>query len=169
MNEPMQPLPQLEIGTPCPKSWDEMSGDEQARFCGHCKKTVFNFAAMSTNDIQQVLASRDSVCARIRRDAGGEVLTNDSPPCDLPSRRDWLSQLASLAAMLLAMVSLTGCRGETRSSDPVLPPNSTTEQPMMGEVCIPEAEMGDVLVVPPEHELGRIKTSPPSDERDKQR
>jgi hypothetical protein len=42
-------LSRLRIATPCPIGWDEMTGDSQVRFCGHCQlidtplgTTIFN-------------------------------------------------------------------------------------------------------------------------------
>lgn len=153
MNDSFQPLPQLKIATPCPKSWEKMTGDEQSRFCSHCEKSVFNFTEMTSSEVQEVLESNESVCARMRRRKDGSIVTRDCQPqpcvvkTDAINRRDWISQVFSLASMVLAMATLVGCKR-----------NAPAET--MGELVAPESgeiigkanvlleEMGDVAVMP---------------------
>src|SRR5262245_216807 len=51
-------LPMLDrvvVANPCPKSWDEMRGDDRVRFCGHCQKNVFNLIAMTRAEADELL------------------------------------------------------------------------------------------------------------------
>ena len=160
MNDAYQPLPQLEIATPCPKSWQEMSGDDQSRFCSHCQKTVFNFTEMSSDEIRTTLKSDTRVCARLRRRSDGSILTADCREPRTINGRQWWSHLASLATMFLAMVTLVGCRNESESPDAGVEPTSTAATvEIMGDVCV--VEMGEVTEDPKEtgHDLmGRVVT-----------
>jgi hypothetical protein len=42
--------PPLKIASPCPKQWEEMTGDDKCRFCGHCQLHVHNLSAMSDRE-----------------------------------------------------------------------------------------------------------------------
>ena len=48
-------LEQVRIASPCPKSWDEMSGDNRARFCSHCNKHVHNLSALREDEAQRLI------------------------------------------------------------------------------------------------------------------
>ena len=40
-------LDRLTIGTSCPASWEGMEGDRARRFCGECRRHVFDFERMT--------------------------------------------------------------------------------------------------------------------------
>jgi len=57
-----------------------MSGNEQVRYCSECKLNVYNFSAMTTKEINQlVAASGGRVCARFYQRSDGTMLTQDCP------------------------------------------------------------------------------------------
>src|SRR3954452_5823731 len=37
-------LESIRIASPCKANWDDMVGDERARFCGQCAKNVYNLS-----------------------------------------------------------------------------------------------------------------------------
>src|SRR5262245_30602687 len=39
-------LARLRIASPCSADWDEMTGDDRVRFCGRCRKNVYNLSEM---------------------------------------------------------------------------------------------------------------------------
>ncbi len=45
-------LDSLEIASPCPASWDSMTGDDRARFCGLCRLNVYDLTAMSPGEAE---------------------------------------------------------------------------------------------------------------------
>lgn len=65
----MQKL-QLSIPEPCHQDWNDMSPNEQGRFCGSCAKTVIDFSAMT--DTQLILyfenLKNENVCGRVYPD-----------------------------------------------------------------------------------------------------
>ena len=74
-------LDRVEIRTPCPMDWDLMEGNDQVRFCGRCKKNVFNIKAMTEAEAVSLFEdSGEKVCARIYRRDDGTVVTSDCPP-----------------------------------------------------------------------------------------
>lgn len=70
----------LKIAKPCTARWSEMDGDERARFCGQCKKSVYNVEGMTRLEVTELIqSSRTMPCLRLRRRADGTVMTGDCP------------------------------------------------------------------------------------------
>lgn len=73
-------LDQIKIASPCSADWDRMEGDDRVRFCGECKKNVFNLSEMTRRDAEALLKETNgNLCARIYRRTDGTVLTEDCP------------------------------------------------------------------------------------------
>lgn len=73
-------LDHLKIASPCSADWEQMEGDDRIRFCGECKKNVFNLSAMSRRDAEALIEEKNGdMCARLYRRADGTVLTEDCP------------------------------------------------------------------------------------------
>ncbi len=73
-------LEKVRIARPCPARWEEMAGDERVRFCGLCRKNVYNLSAMSREAAERLIEERQGqMCALLYRRADGTVLTSDCP------------------------------------------------------------------------------------------
>lgn len=73
-------IDRLRIATPCPISWDQMTGDGRVRFCGHCQLNVYNISELSRGEAEALIASTEGrLCARLFRRADGRILTKDCP------------------------------------------------------------------------------------------
>src|SRR3954465_5748427 len=73
-------LDRVFIASPCHASWEAMTGDERARFCQSCEKTVYNLSAMTSKDAEALLAEHgEKACVRFYRRADGTVMTSDCP------------------------------------------------------------------------------------------
>jgi len=73
-------LQQIRIASPCTVSWDDMSGDDRSRFCSDCRLNVYNFAAMTQAEAEQLIAEKEGrVCLRLYTRADGTVITRDCP------------------------------------------------------------------------------------------
>lgn len=76
-------LPLLErvtVATPCPVAWDDMVGDERVRHCRHCDQQVFDTAAMTTAEVEALIAQVRAgarVCGRLHRRPDGTLITRD--------------------------------------------------------------------------------------------
>ena len=57
-------LDNIEIAKPCPVSWDSMSGDERIRFCGDCKKHVYNISEMSKKEAERLILETEHKACR---------------------------------------------------------------------------------------------------------
>jgi hypothetical protein len=59
----------LSIDNPCSESWEQMTPDNQGRFCASCRKAVIDFTAMSDQEIIQWFDLRKgAVCGRFSGD-----------------------------------------------------------------------------------------------------
>ncbi|WP_265594675.1 hypothetical protein [Haloferula sp. BvORR071] len=91
--------PPLQIASPCPKKWTDMSGDAKRRFCEHCQLHVHNLSAMSVRERDQFVAeSGGHACIAYEVRDDGSMVT--------PSRWAWLRvpllRTQQTAAALLA-------------------------------------------------------------------
>lgn len=58
-------LDQIRIESPCEADWDSMIGNDQIRFCSHCRLTVNNLSEMTPKVIRRLLAeSNGRLCVR---------------------------------------------------------------------------------------------------------
>lgn len=108
------PLANVRIATPCPTSWASMAGDEKVRHCTLCSLNVYNFAEMTSDEVQSLLLRTEGrLCARIYRRSDGTVITRDCPT-GLRALRRRVSRAAG--AVLSALLALTGCASRNGAS-----------------------------------------------------
>lgn len=101
----------------CPVSWDEMAGSESRRFCGQCRKEVFDFAQMEPRAVRaRIAASRGKLCARVTRE-NGRVKTLAPPLLPAPEPRSSERAPAIAATFFGAWLSLAIAAGASPSSD----------------------------------------------------
>src|SRR5262249_20372839 len=78
--KPPVALDNIQVATPCPMSWEKMTGDERVRHSQECKLNVYNLSDMTRAEAEQLIASREGrLCVRFYRRADGTVLTRDCP------------------------------------------------------------------------------------------
>jgi hypothetical protein len=125
-DKPMSALTILDsivIATPCQASWDEMPGDDRIRFCATCSRSVYNIAAMTSDQATALFANREGrLCTRLFRRADGTVVTADCPavavevsPRPKPRYRRTYALSIVLIALVLAWMGKSG--GESPPSD----------------------------------------------------
>jgi hypothetical protein len=104
MTTPLTTLDDLRGESPCPLSWNELSGDDRVRHCGVCGRDVLNLSALSRAEAERAGSDPAVGCVRLLRRADGTPVTADPPgPRVRPGRL-----LASAAAGLVAAVTV-GC------------------------------------------------------------
>lgn len=121
----------IQIASPCHARWNDMAGDERARFCRQCSKHVFNLSAMTRVQIETLVREKEGkFCGRLHRRADGTMLT-----ADCPSRlRRFRERMAKVGGALCAlMLSLLGCSSRQTNAN----------QPETGKVL-----MGDAVGTP---------------------
>ena len=103
-------LDNIRIATPCQASWDEMPGDDRVRSCPACSRSVYNIAAMTSDEVAALIANREGrLCARLFRRADGTVVTADCPdvavaPPPAPWPKSRFRRTKALAIVLVALL-----------------------------------------------------------------
>ena len=97
-------LEQIQIPQPCPVSWESMSGDDQVRFCGQCKQSVYNLSGMTRDDAEQLIAERGGqLCGQIYVRPDGTVVTADCKKIRFAIVRKAVYKVAAGIALLFAI------------------------------------------------------------------
>jgi hypothetical protein len=176
---PRDRIDQVEMSSPCAVSWDEMraaGGDGRVRFCGHCRRNVYNVEAMSRVEAHRLITAREGrVCVRILRRPDGTVVTADCwARLRAARRRGFLPFLGMIVlvgltefmAIGIGLVRLKGFLGGA----PGRPASALTDIPgpprprptMMGALpvrpvspALPYHKMGELVA--PQRLLGRLK------------
>ena len=105
MSRTVSLVQRIEIASPCPVSWDSMTGDDQVRFCGQCQLNVYNFAEMSAEEGERLILEKEGkLCARIYRRRDGTILTRDCPVGLAALRRRVMGLGVGIAASLFVIV-----------------------------------------------------------------
>lgn len=131
-------LDRLRIATPCPIGWDQMTGDNRIRFCGHCQLNVYNISELSRSEAEKLIASSEGrLCARLFRREDGTILTKDCPVGLRALRRRVAKRTATVFAALLSLSAAvfgqqssskhgkTSCTPQTR----ITRTNATSDHP----------------------------------------
>jgi len=80
MAQHTDPLSSVRIAAPCRTNWEQMSGNEQVRFCGQCSLNVYNLSNMSKRDAEAlIMGAEGKLCVRYYRRADGTILTANCP------------------------------------------------------------------------------------------
>lgn len=124
-----------------------MKGDERARFCGECRKHVYNFSAMSAEAAAELVRAKEGrLCVRFYRRADGTMLHAEDCPVGFAARQ-WrrVKHIAGAAASLVLL--LFGAQraeaGDSKTGNgksPAVQPTPTPAQPrvpVMGKICPP--------------------------------
>lgn len=113
----------IEMPAPCSKDWNEMIGDEKARFCHSCGKNVINIAAYTRSEAKKILfQSNEKPCIRLVRDTHDKVQTADKKFYKIISKR-----APQIAAGILG-VSLTLSTAANAQQTQVDQPQTSTNQ-----------------------------------------
>jgi hypothetical protein len=129
-----------------------MEGDDQVRYCGHCRLNVYNLSDMSTSEAEELIRSREGrLCVRFYQRTDGRVMTKDCPKGLLAARAKLARSLAVMAGLLL------GGYGVTLMNRTPLPEQTWVDeavekgrsipviQKVVDKIC-PPSMMGDVTV-----------------------
>lgn len=106
-------LQQTKIASPCHASWENMTGDDQVRFCGGCQKNVYDLSAMTSTEAEALLREKEgNLCARFYRRTDGTIMTSD---CSVGVRKKYVQRAAG-AALLFGGAAMAFSAIESRAS-----------------------------------------------------
>lgn len=134
-------LPEIRIASPCPANWDEMKGDERARFCAQCQKHVYNLSAMTAESAAALIQEKEgNLCGRLYRRADGTVLHAEDCPVGVVARqwrrvRSWAGAAASFVLLVLGAGRAQAGEKPAGQKPAPTPPNGS--HVTMGAVCLP--------------------------------
>ncbi len=135
------------IETPCPTTWDKMTGDDTVRFCNLCSLNVYNIAAMSDREAEAVLArgrAQGKMCALLYRRPDGTIMT-DNCPRSLRKIRDaskWV-KLKIVAAIALGIAIFSPAPAQSQNADSAkkpVPKEAPPSLPMPGGIAFKWAD-----------------------------
>lgn len=169
-------LDQVRVASPCNARWEDMTGDDRARFCRHCQKSVFNLSAMTQAEAEALIRGKEGrFCGRFHRRRDGKMLTADCPTGQ-HLRRSRVARWcgAAFATLMVFVGGVTTLRSADTKPENITrkgnasATNSPTAGPVeLGEVALEPPIMGDICIstnVPPPTNpsaiMGRISIAP---------
>ena len=135
----------IRIASPCNARWEDMTGDERARFCGSCRKNVYNLSAMTRMEITTLVREKEGkFCGRFYQRPDGRMLTADCPEGGR-RRRDRITRVcrAAFAAVLVFL----GGKSQAHAAD--TNKTSKTTQCLIGDVAMPPRATMGIIALPP--------------------
>jgi hypothetical protein len=134
------PLDNVRVASPCNADWEEMIGNDRARFCGQCNLNVYNLSSMTKAEAEQLIGSTEGrLCVRYFSRADGSILT-DNCPVGLRAVRRRMSYvvraISSAALSFLAGVGFYGIKSSLTVRDEYLGGSMMGQPVMIGEPVI---------------------------------
>ena len=137
-------LDQITVASPCPASWDEMTGDERVRFCNSCKLHVYNLSAMKSKEAEKLILEKEGkLCVRYYQRKDGKIMTQDCPvgiQMLLAAARKTRKVVSIIAGIIIALFTFGYFRHRPTSA-----PCYTTGKVAPRIPPIDDAVMGDAI------------------------
>ena len=151
----------IRIASPCNARWEDMSGDERARYCGSCQKNVYNLSAMTRPEIAALVREKEGqFCGRFYQRPDGRMLTADCPEGGR-RRRDRITRVcrAACAAVLVFLgVKIQANAEDAKKGSQQL---QRREAAIMGDIAAPPVTMGIIACPPPATNKPVVRTNTP--------
>src|SRR5262245_11566020 len=137
-------LDDIQIASPCFARWADMKGDDRARHCGSCDKTVYDLSRLTADQAADLIRAKEgSLCVRLFRRSDGRVLTADCPVGlrerlqKLRDRWDGMLIGSLLGAFLLCLFGGLAWLGLEADSPPraALPVQPLPFGAVVGKIC----------------------------------
>jgi len=110
-------LDTVRVASPCPASWQEMSGDGHVRHCSICQQAVYDLSALTRLEAEKLIREREGrLCIRIHRREDGKVMTRDCPVGRLQMvRRRVATAIGAAAVLLFTLIGWLAGRPDCRA------------------------------------------------------
>ena len=150
MSESKISLEQISINKPCPKSWDEMKGDDRVRYCSHCCLNVYNLSGMSRKEGEKLINEQEGrLCVRMYRRDDGLVVTSDCERIRFQRTAKVVRHVAAGLAVLLTIGAGGGLwAAKDKSSQPRVGQHAIIEWLFPAKLAPPPPLMGDICITP---------------------
>lgn len=135
----------IRVASPCNARWEDMAGDERARFCGQCRKNVFNLSAMTRTQIETLIHEKEGkLCGRFYQRPDGRLITADCPTGPRRRRKRLLRWVGAVFATVLLIFGVRTSGRAQEKSKTAAPKGDFTR--LMGEVSVAPVRLGDIAV-----------------------
>ena len=146
-------LEKLRVASPCPARWEEMAGDDRVRFCGTCRKNVYNLSALQRSEAEALVARHEGkMCATFFRRADGTVLTADCPVGRRRTRVRFLRRITTAAAALFGLFGGQFFTARPKPSNPAAEAGHGARGPLTEEEEEMLRELGSLGYIGPAEE-----------------
>ena len=146
---------EMHIAKPCNQSWTAMKGDERVRFCGSCRKNIYNLTEMSEVEIEELVRQTDGkFCGRLYLRTDNRMMQQDCPKGVAAVRRRVGLALAAAFGAAFAGLGLSPAfvQGQVRTrpiTRRAIPEEHENPHLAMGSVAVkPDIRMGEIAVIP---------------------
>lgn len=110
-------LDNIRVASPCTADWNQMTGDDRARACGSCNKTVYNISELTRDEAEALIRDRaGQLCARYYQRTDGTILLAD---CTIGAHRKRRRRWIVAGATLLLAGGAAGGAIEYKRMQPV--------------------------------------------------
>jgi len=111
-------LDHVRVASPCNARWEDMAGDERARFCQHCHKHVFNLSELTRAEAEALIREKEGkLCGRFHRRRDGRMLTADCTVGRKLRQRRLLKRAAAFCAAITVFGAVLFASGSQRRND----------------------------------------------------
>jgi hypothetical protein len=102
-------LAQITIPVPCPQEWRRMRGDRRTRHCDLCGKNVHNLAAMTADEVVELIKKNDGeLCGLVTRQSDGTLLTSDRRPRLSRLSSPWQFKIRDMMTLIACVAPIFG-------------------------------------------------------------
>jgi len=148
MTDRKQPdiLSDIAIAAPCQAKWEDMQGDDVARFCGMCELNVYNVAEMTGQEVADLMTkSEGRACLRLYRRQDGTLITKDCPVgVTVQERLERVRRrMQTAAAVVLAFLHIPAAMAQDKGN------SSARMGDVLGGKPMPATQSLGGLVAPP--------------------
>jgi hypothetical protein len=161
-------LDQVRVASPCNARWEDMAGDERARFCRQCRKHVFNLSALTRPEIEALIREKEGrFCGRFHQRRDGRMLTADCRVGRRMAQWRWVKVCGAVFAVatLMGTAALASIGPNGRSRSPFAQRMDGWIYDLkvrLGIIDPPAPTMGDICILPPPStQPGNLPPVPP--------
>lgn len=128
-------LEEIRIASPCSVPWQDMSGDDRVRHCSQCDLDVFNLAAMTRTEAEElVVAKAGRMCVQLYRRFDGTVVTQDCPVGWRKSRRAVRRRVMLSTIFVLALFGFGGAIAASKARQCEVDDGDAFDSPLVTQV-----------------------------------
>jgi hypothetical protein len=144
--------PEIRIASPCQANWDDMVGDERARFCAQCQKHVYNLSALTAEASAELIRAKEGkLCARFYRRPDGTLLHAEDCPVGFAARqyRRIRHAAGAVASLFLLLLGANRAQAGEPTGGEKKPAAKVPAEALMGDMCVASTPTPKPTATPP--------------------